>query len=290
MKPKLTMPVQFFSIILVLYVSSGHAEYNSEKLGIAAGAYVEAANNIARIKDSKCAYRLEDEEFLQVYSLEESIEHVVPFMRNSDRIELWEWLQEEGNAAARETEGLVRGFIERRLDDGLSVAETCDLLVSRSLNLLRDSRKNWKNTVWSYGKSDLWCEAIDVFDGRLTGRMVEDDDPDLLARTFRFVRETGAIEGTIIKNDNVEKLIVRNTRKEFDSGYMGSYGITDLFFGTQGVSDLRIDIDWFGGFEFSFKYYETFGGMKTGTCLPIEDNECHDAWDCLSLLESNRNK
>jgi len=281
---KLKRWVVIFAINLCAAVEAKSAIYDSEKLGESAGAYIEAISNYERISQSKCAYAVEEKENVKIHSISDAVSHVMPHLRSHDREEMRNWLAEEGDSAIAKTGALVGGYIERRLDDGLDIVTTCELVVTRALKIIRDSREIWFDTVWSYGRSDLWCKATDRYSGRLDGRMHEDSDPNLLLRTFRLDYETGVMDGVVGNEDYQKSLVLKNSREEFDVGMYGAFSVYDIY-NTQGVSDLRLNIGWTNGYDISFTYYESVGGMSAGVCLPIAQDECLNSMDCVTLVE-----
>ena len=142
-------------LLLLLFLSLGLignstslAEYNSYKLGEAAGGFAIINDIFEKLTKSECSYAIN-----KSYSLNKTLNEIFLYLNNKDREEFIAFLDSEKfkNDLA-ENNSLISEFINAGKKDGLDEKTLCGMLISIASMSYQKAEKQWDYAKKYYSK------------------------------------------------------------------------------------------------------------------------------------------
>ena len=142
-------------LFLLLFLSLGLigsstslAEYNSYKLGQAAGGYAIINDIFEKLTKSECGYAIN-----KSYSLNETLNEIFLYLNNEDREEFIAFLDSEKfkNDLA-ENDSFISGTINAGKKDGLDEKTICGMLVTIASMSYETAQNQWEFAKEHYSK------------------------------------------------------------------------------------------------------------------------------------------
>ena len=128
---------------------SASAEYNSGKLGEAAGAYLIAVDMILQLQKSQCGYVFKKKK----HNFADTVKEVQGYLRPSDQKELQIFLDGE---EFRKAQGDNRHFIQESLRslkrEGLDEKTSCGMFASNTAMVHEQAKQKWEYAKEHYAK------------------------------------------------------------------------------------------------------------------------------------------
>ena len=128
--------------------STSLAEYNSHKLGQAAGGFAIINDIFEKLTKSECGYVIN-----KSYSLNKTLNEIFLYLNNKDREEFITFLESEKfkNDLA-ENDSFISGTINAGKKDGLDVKTICGMLVTIASMSYQEAEKQWDYAKQHYSK------------------------------------------------------------------------------------------------------------------------------------------
>ena len=128
--------------------STSLAEYNSYKLGQAAGGYAIINDIFEKLTKSECGYAIN-----KSYSLNKTLNEIFLYLNNKDREEFIAFLESEKfkNDLA-ENDSFISGTINAGKKDGLDEKTICGMLVTIASVLYQEAQSQWDYAKEHYSK------------------------------------------------------------------------------------------------------------------------------------------
>ncbi|MBI3547241.1 MAG: hypothetical protein HY081_11725 [Gammaproteobacteria bacterium] len=137
-------------ILLGLVSVSASAEYNSRKLGEAAGAYLNAVDMILQLQESKCGYLFKK----KTYSFDRTVKEVLSYLRPNDQKELQAFLDGEEFRKGQEDNKRTIQESLRSLGgrEGYDEKTICGMILSNTAMVHEYAKQKWEYAKSHYTK------------------------------------------------------------------------------------------------------------------------------------------
>ena len=128
--------------------STSLAEYNSYKLGQAAGGYLIINDLFEKLTQSQCGYVIN-----KSYSFNQTLNEILPYLNKKDREEIKTFLSSKKfkNDLA-ENNSFISEFISLGMQDGLDEKTLCGMLVTVASTSLHQAQNQWDYAKKYYSK------------------------------------------------------------------------------------------------------------------------------------------
>lgn len=128
---------------------SASAEYNSRKLGEAAGAYLIAIDMILQLQKSQCGYIFKK----QKHNFNRTVKEVLSYLRPDDQKQLQVFLDgEEFRKAQDDNKRFIQESLRSLEREGLDEKTSCGMFASNTAMVHEQAKQKWEYAKEHYAK------------------------------------------------------------------------------------------------------------------------------------------
>ncbi len=128
---------------------SASAEYNSRKLGEAAGAYLNAVDMILQLQKSQCGYIFKKKK----YNFDSTVKEVLSNLKPNDQKELQTFLDgEEFRKGQEDNKRSIQESLQSLGHEGLDEKTICGMILSNTARVHEYAKQKWEYAKKHYTK------------------------------------------------------------------------------------------------------------------------------------------
>ena len=230
--------MKMFKILLLtlaacFYISNSFAEYNADKLGEAAGAYLVATDVMEKISKSECGWVTKSRLITKKsYNLDETKGEIILYLTEKDAKNIQEYLESsEFKKELAENDAYITGIMAPdKMGSGAYKDNYCVQIVSKVLSIYAEAEQNWNNAKRMHANNNLVQEEKSF--GETLKYNAESGDPEALNILGELYIGALHIDGVKVAKDYKEaaKYFLRaanqgHAKAQFNLGYMYLEGL-----------------------------------------------------------------
>ncbi len=161
---KLLRTVSLIAVCFFVCGSISFAEYNSEKLGEAAGAYLAATDVMIKLSQSECGYITKEKPNI---SLQETTDEILQHLNEQDAKELLSYIESQAfKDQMVENDEFISGFMSVGAEgDELDEKTLCGMLLSNVALQYSAAGQKWKDAIQLYADNKVSSDEKNIPDG-----------------------------------------------------------------------------------------------------------------------------